>query len=373
MDKKTPVFSIAQMPEEIEATPATDTYASGSEDWYRRIVEELTDPIFVLNSSGYFMELNKSGRTLFGFSRREAKALNFFELFQEKGKAERFIHEIIESGNINNFKVRLKTRTGKGLNCIISANCTLRERGGIMRIKGTLRDVSHQKETENLMIRTIIDTQEKERKRFAMDLHDSLGQQLSAIKFYLATLKSAYVVSDPQTMETLLKSNEAIDIVLAELGNICFNLMPGTLYTFGLRQALQELCKKMEMDSPIHFVLKLDSGADNLEKRMEVDVFRVIQEFIHNAIRHGHARSVSIEINRLCQVPDDDQLRITLTDDGTGFAVTADGRQGGMGLRNVQSRIESYDGEFSLQSNPGRGTRYVIQIPLIINDSKDQY
>jgi PAS domain S-box-containing protein len=334
-----------------------------SEEKYKRIFEESSDTIFVADNEGNFLDLNRAGLNLLKWPETKFKGLNLFSLFSDEITKEQVRQEIFDNGIVVDFKIRLKDVQGNIIACLLSANRILNEAGDANGFQGVIKDVSQQKALENLVIRTIIDTQEKERKRFAMDLHDSLGQQLSAIKFYLATLKSIYGFEDTKAADILTKSNDALDRVLSELRNICFNLMPGTLQSFGLKHALFELCKKIEFDSLLEFDIQIDPAINDLEKPLEIAIFRIVQEFINNSIRHGHAKKVTIRMKMLPSEDGGEKLFTTLQDDGDGFAVKKISKYEGMGLKNVKSRVESYNGEIKITSVLDKGTRYEVTIP----------
>ncbi|MFI5151353.1 MAG: histidine kinase [Bacteroidia bacterium] len=334
-----------------------------SEVKYKRIFDESSDAIFVISTSGFFQDLNRAGIVLFQMEDKLPEQHRIFDLFVDEIRMDVFLKELHSKGMIVDYRVRLKDLRGTVHACLISASKVPDETGGMAGYQGTIKDISRQKTLENLVIRTIVDTQEKERKRFAMDLHDSLGQQLSAIKFYLAALKSVYGFSDPKSADILTKSSDALDNVLAELRNICFNLMPGALQNFGLRQALQELCKKIEHDSFLKFDLRMDPSIPLLTKSMDIAIFRIAQEFINNALIHGHASKVAILMSLITVMDEGKQLHIVLADDGDGFCMNKPASEQGMGLKNVKSRVESYNGEIKISSEPGKGTRYDIVIP----------
>jgi PAS domain S-box-containing protein len=334
-----------------------------SEEKYKRIFEESSDTIFVADKDGNFLDLNRAGLNLLKWSEARFSGLNLFALFTDESNRELVRQEIFDNGIVVDFKIRLKDFQGNTIACLLSANKISNESGDANGFQGVIKDVSQQKALENLVIRTIIDTQEKERKRFAMDLHDSLGQQLSAIKFYLATLKSIYGFDDSKASDILTKSNDALDRVLSELRNICFNLMPGTLQSFGLKHALYELCKKIEFDSLLEFDILIDPAISDLEKPLEIAIFRIVQEFINNSIRHGHAKKVTIRMNLESSEEGGERLFTSLEDDGDGFAVKNISKYEGMGLKNVKSRVESYNGEIKITSIPDKGTRYEVIIP----------
>jgi PAS domain S-box-containing protein len=341
-----------------------------SEEKYKRIFQESSDTIFVATTSGFFQDLNNAGQSLLKCNPLSFEGLNLFELFGDEVKTGVFRQEMMERGLVVNLQITLKDTQGGMVACLISANKIQNECGLITGFHGIIKNISQQKAMENLVIRTIVDTQEKERKRFAMDLHDGLGQQLSAIKFYLSTLKSIQGKLRKKPIDLLFKSTEALDQVLAELRNVCFNLMPGTLQSFGLRHALLELCKKIEFDHPIEFDMHIADEIPRLDKSLEIAIFRIMQEFINNSIRHGLAKKVRIIMRNNIVENSLANLNIVLEDNGTGFQVKHLSEYEGMGLKNVKSRVESYNGQVRIVSIPGHGTRYDLVIPYLNNPSR---
>src|SRR6185503_2546159 len=130
------------------------------------------------------------------------------------------IHKSRNSGYETVFRARDKST----IPVLISASFLLGGKNMKGKILVTVKDISIQKKTQNIVLKAIIETEEKERSRFAKDIHDSIGQQLSAIKFYIGT--SADAVEDAKQKGILLKANAALVDVQADMRNICFNIMP---------------------------------------------------------------------------------------------------------------------------------------------------
>ena len=192
--------------------------------------------------------------------------------------------------------------------------------------------------------------------RLAKDIHDSVGQHLSAIKFYIGT--SAGAVEDPKQKSILLKANAALVDVQADMRNICFNIMPKSLEVFGLIKAVEELCSKDQLLSQMKIEIKESAGFPRLPLQQEFALFRIIQEFISNALKHSKADTLWIEFKFKKKL-----VSISLADNGIGFDLRKI-RNNGMGLNNVRSRIKPYNGEVDIISQPGKGTRYEISIPM---------
>jgi signal transduction histidine kinase len=196
--------------------------------------------------------------------------------------------------------------------------------------------------------------------RFAKDIHDSIGQQLSAIKFYIGT--SVVNTEDEKQKKLLVKSNEALVKVLADMRNICFNLMPKTLENFGLVTSIKELCKQSELHGQLTFKLNATNNFPLLNKSLEIAIFRIVQEFINNTIKHSGAKKINIEL-----IANEKNAVILLRDNGVGFDFSKTTSKG-MGLNNVHSRVQPYNGDVLITSIPGKGTKFKISIPLTLSN-----
>jgi signal transduction histidine kinase len=146
--------------------------------------------------------------------------------------------------------------------------------------------------------------------------------------------------------------------VQADMRNICFNIMPKSLEVFGLVKAVEELCSKDQLLAQIKILIKESNGFPRLPLQQEFALFRIIQEFINNALKHSKANFLRIEFRHQKKL-----ALISLIDNGIGFDLTKI-RGRGMGLNNVKSRLRPYNGEVDIISQPGKGTRYEISIPI---------
>ena len=134
--------------------------------------------------------------------------------------------------------------------------------------------------------------------------------------------------------------------------------MPKSLEAFGLIKAVEELCSKNQLLNQMKIIIKESDGFRRLPLQQEFALFRIIQEFISNALKHSKADCLSIEFKTKKKL-----VMITLADNGIGFDLSKI-RSHGMGLSNVRSRIRPYHGEVDIISRPGKGTRYEIVIPI---------
>ena len=195
---------------------------------------------------------------------------------------------------------------------------------------------------------------EKERARIAADLHDELSPILSAIKLKVSTFE----LKEEEDRIQQQKTNEHLGDVLKRMREISFDLMPVTLQRKGLSAALQELVSYTSNKNQLR--IELAAPPVVLSETFSIHLYRIVQEIIHNTIKHAEATLLQIQV-----VKEENKLVLTSKDNGKGFRYEERLEQGsGFGLRNLLSRTDVMGGELLIQSKEGQGTIYTIEIPL---------
>lgn len=213
-------------------------------------------------------------------------------------------------------------------------------------------------EQQNKIFSAMIEGQEKERKRLAIDLHDGLGGRLSGISLNLSRLDKDQPEEYPK--ERLKKVVDDLDASLQELRTIARNLMPETLVKFGLRAALKDYCSNMT-GGGTSVTLQFYGEEKGIPVSQQVTIFRIIQELINNAIKHAKASEVLIQYIR-----NGNQIHITVEDNGMGIpeeALTANTTKG-MGLGNLRTRVAYLKGKLDFHSAQAEGTTVNIHFEL---------
>lgn len=204
-------------------------------------------------------------------------------------------------------------------------------------------------------IQAEIDTLEKERTRIASDLHDELGPLLSAVKLQINSLDAANKMDE----ETIIKSSIHIDTIISKLREISNNLMPNTLVRKGLQKAIVEFGEHARQASGLQ-VRYICEQPLTLTQQQEINIYRIIQEIVHNTIKHANAGCLIIKM-----VTEENRLLLMTADNGKGFDYFSKIKDNpGLGLRNLQSRAEVMGAELSCLSEAGKGTMYTIEIPI---------
>lgn len=225
----------------------------------------------------------------------------------------------------------------------------------------SIKDITEQKENEKLILKTIFSTQQREQKRVADDLHDSIGQELSMTKLMISNLK-LLCKDDPKQLELIDTSSEILDNSIRELREICFNLMPNVLSKGGLALAVNDLLSKLDLSKEMEVSFRNNEQIPRLDPELEVVIYRIIQEFINNMIKHANASLFEIEIN-IEQHPD--LITITMKDNGQGFNMDKLKKAGeNRGYENLKSRVKAFNGKLEMSSAPGKGTRTEVTFPF---------
>lgn len=204
-----------------------------------------------------------------------------------------------------------------------------------------------------ITVREVLNAEERERKRIAADLHDGVGQMLSAT---LLNLNSFFAKLGPaadkeQTGRILALVTESYD----ELRSISHQMMPNALLKAGLASAVKELVSGIDSNK-LAISLEMVGLNERLKEEVETVLYRVIQESINNVIKHANANKLNIQVIR-----DEDGVSVTIEDNGKGFDVKK--KAEGIGLKNMYSRVQFQQGTVDIDSQPGKGTLVLIHIP----------
>ena len=244
--------------------------------------------------------------------------------------------------------------------------------GQVYRCAGLAQDITERKQSQeiqeklrqrNIRAAAIAEAQENERRRIARELHDGLGQILTGIKFNFETFERMIGAQNRSERQRFAEIKELLNSAIIEAQQISHNLIPRALDDFGLVPALEALCRQVAQHSGV----KVGFGAQNLPERLsanlEIGLFRIAQEALNNIAKHAEAASANLNIARQAST-----IALCIEDDGKGFLHDknphADRREQGMGMINMRERVEALNGALTIESQPGRGTKIIIELPL---------
>lgn len=222
--------------------------------------------------------------------------------------------------------------------------------------------MKHQKKNVSLYkekVQAEINTLENERSRFVSDLHDDFGPVLSTVKLHIASIGPSSTEDEALQQKSLTLIND----MLAQIHRIANNLMPNALARKGLIIALKQFADDINNTGKINISITSTSNDLNVAKDDEIHIYRVVQEAIHNTLKHARASQMNIDF---VQVPG--EIHFTIRDNGVGYNFDQRRKNSmGLGLKNIISRVEMLNGEIFIDTAVGKGTLYSIIIPNVQN------
>lgn len=223
-----------------------------------------------------------------------------------------------------------------------------------------LQEIRERIQQEQLKVtQAMLDGEEKERGRIARELHDGLGGMLTAVKMNFSGWASLHL--RPEQRHNFNQIGNQLDVSISELRNLARNLMPETLLRFGLEIALRDLCDlyrttQLEIDCQLYEI------QNNIDLPIQLQIYRIVQELISNAVKHSEGDAVLVQCSQRDQL-----FFITVEDNGKGFvldAVVSDG----MGLQNISNRVQYLGGKIEISSLLQQGTTVNIELKTRADD-----
>ena len=234
-------------------------------------------------------------------------------------------------------------------------------------LRGTLQDITERRQAElalldsRRLLRELAAHQknllEEDRKRIAREVHDELGQRLTALKMDISLLRLRFG-HDPALHQKLAEMRTLADTTINVVRDIASDLRPAAL-DLGLVSAIQWLAEDMELRSDICARLELATEDVAMSDAQATVVFRIVQESLTNIVRHANASEVIISLRE-----DQGQLQLQVIDDGCGFNTRSAKRTRGYGILGMRERVRGLGGSLQIESRPNAGTTVSIALPL---------
>ena len=211
---------------------------------------------------------------------------------------------------------------------------------------------------QEMAVKAVIEAEENERQRIAKDLHDGVGQMMSAAKMNLSAFESEVQFANDEQKKSLKKVIQLVDESCKEVRTVSHIMMPNALLKNNLAAAIHDFVNKLNNKT-----LQAHVNTIGLDERMDSNIetvlYRVMQECVHNAIKHAGATTLDISLIR-----DKDGISGTVEDNGKGFDAADKDNFEGIGLKNITTRIEYLKGTVDFDTAPGRGTVVAFHVPF---------
>lgn len=335
--------------------------------------EATSDAIYDWNIATRTIMREKQFETLFGYPEKTFTLRYHLarihpddvELFKES------VFATLRNSDMDRWQVEYRLRGANNRYYhIVDKAYVIRKDGKAVRVIGAIQDVTHMKALQERLlteersrkqqiVRSIIEAQEQERRNLSVELHDNVNQMLASCKLMLE------VACDGGEMTAVMtrKSYRALGDIITEIRRICHDLNPSALEDIGLTDAVQQVVDVINSTDKMQVAF---TAYDCTEKSAiasndRVAIFRIIQEQLNNILKHARATKAGITIRKNGQ-----QVLLLIEDNGVGFDVKK--ARKGLGLRNIQNRVDYYHGSLKINSQPGKGTRMEINMKLEIAD-----
>jgi signal transduction histidine kinase len=288
------------------------------------------------------------------------------------------LEEILpKNTSIEDFEVERDFENLGSRTILLNARRLYRRRGKTMLILLSIQDITQlrlQQERIRLDQERIADlteellmAEERERRRIAVDLHDSVGQILAFSKREIGAAQKTAPASLAQNLE-LIKNH--ITNAIKHTRDLTFDLSPQTLYSFGLEAALEELSEKFSEEHGLACSYEADDESKPLTEELTILLYRCVRELLINIAKHAKANNVHIYIKRM-----NAEIEIIVADDGQGFdpaTLNSTMNKKKFGLVSIRERIRHIGGRFQLQSTKGKGARAILTAPLTFADTSEK-
>jgi PAS domain S-box-containing protein len=329
-----------------------------SEIKFRTLFESINDQIYVQDFNGNLIEVNRVICETLGYSKDELLNMQIKEI-----KTPKYSH--LEVENIQHIKNKghlifeSEHRGKNGTVFPVEIKSHIIDYSNKKAILSIARDISGRKQTERKILNAIIDTEEKNKERFAKDLHDGLGTLLSTINIYLNMLKSE--TTEPAEKDNILDFTKGlVNEAIQNTKEIAYNLMPDSISRFGLIGAINAHSERINKTGLISINFNHTSDIKKLNEDLELTLFRVIKELINNTLKHAKADTININLTK-----EESLIVLKFNDNGQGFDVEStlsENYHKGQGLSNLISRVKAINGTFKIDSKKGYGTSVLIKV-----------
>jgi PAS domain S-box-containing protein len=333
----------------------------------RNLIEASIDSLVTVGVDRKITDVNFATEKITGIERKKLIGSDFTEYFTEPDKAERCFNTVIKNGVIKDYSLTIVHKSGRQTDVLYNATLFTNETGEIQGIFAAARDITIRKKIEEelrkskelleKLNRRQNEIKENERALISREIHDELGQSMTALKLDLFMMRK-YVSDNTEALIKLENMTSLISDTIRIVQRISSDLRPGILDDLGLVAAIEWYCDEFENRTGIKCCLKL-KDCDITDSSISLMFYRVLQESLTNVIRHSGASAVTVELHNSLK-----GTTLTIHDNGIGIASEKINSYNSMGLINIRERVRQFNGKATILSKHGEGTKITVFIPL---------
>jgi PAS domain S-box-containing protein len=328
--------------------------------WLAAVVDSSDDAIVTKTLDGVIRSWNRGAERLFGYTAGEAIGEQIFLIVPPDRVAEErdVLSRLGRGERIDHFETIRQAKDGRRIPISLTVSPVRDDRGNLIGASKVARDISDRLERERVHLLTrLVVAQDDERRRMARELHDELGQQMTALRLTLETLKAAVI--DRGDLHAQIEMLQEMARQLDQ--DVAFRvrgLRSTVLETRGLVAALREYVGNWSQHFSVPLRLHTNVSEDRLPPDIEGTMYRVVQEALNNVLKHARAAHVDIALERHAN-----HVSLIIEDDGVGFD-PSNAAIGGVGLVGMRERAALIGADLQIESTAGCGTTVFVRVPL---------
>ena len=358
---------VAELEERIAERKRAEVALRESEERYRELFENAKDAMFVHDLEGNYSRINRAAEELSGYSRGEIVGHNFTEFIAKehiKLVRQHFCSKLARVGETS-YEVDVIAKDGRRVPVEVSSRA-IYENGVMVGVQGMAHDITERKLAQDalqMFSRQLIEAQEDERRRISRELHDQIGQILTAVKMNLYTVQQFCKTSEAGSYVT--DNIEAVDEALRLVRDLSVDLRPPVLDDLGLATALRWYVDRYinRTGLNVEVIIDLPDHNERFSREGETTCFRIAQEALSNIARHAQATQIQMQLAK-----DGNVLLLTVKDNGVGFDIERlrkrAPRTATLGLVSMQERAHAAGGSIEIDSVRSKGTEVRLTLPL---------
>ena len=328
-----------------------------SESRFRNIFNNSSDAIVITSNNFSFLEVNEVFLKITGYTLQEIPKMKFSDIVTDSYLpqiADQFMR-FFQHENLPALECEIKCI--QQTNMPAEINSKLIEFEGQPALVSIIRDITERKQIENRILDTILSTEEREREKFARNLHDELGPLLSSIKMYVNSLASSV---DPQKNEfVMVQLQKILSEAIQSTKELSNDLSPHVLSSYGLVAALEWFIDQLK--PYIYIVLETNLKEERFPNMLELSIYRIIKELINNTLKHAQASAITIKLHAVLK-----SVQLNYSDNGKGFPENWHDHYQymGMGMSNIMSRCRSIKAISRFYNHTPYGMSFEMDVPV---------
>lgn len=334
----------------------------------RSLIEVSLDPLVMIDTMGQITDVNLAAERITGLTRAQLIGSDAASKFTDPESLYRGFSQVVTKGQVFDYPMTIRHVSGRLTEVMCNANAYRDQQGEVIGVFASARDMTESRRiqqeilTSRQRVRELAaqseSVREEEKKHIAREVHDELGQVLTALRMDLSLLGMQSGSQDVVLMEKVQSMKGLVDRAIQGVRNVASNLRPSAL-DMGLVPAIEWQCGEFTKHTGVPCEFHADQASTDLDESWSMVIFRIVQESLTNITRYAQASSVKVSMERR-----DHSLWLEVCDDGHGFDPAQVAKKKSYGLLGMRERAIALGGRVKIVSAPGQGTLVDVTIPL---------